>query len=296
MGKSIDKEKNIIDNGYEMRAEDLIVVRKNRKSAIFNKETSEFVTEHLYDEIILSDSGNHVVYIGDEMLGEITYSAIINNQGQALEFPNLVFEYYSGFNMFNRSIAKCKETDKKCIVDNNGNILSEQYDRISKIDNNYDFGVYYAANYYPLEEFGRGEKDRKILNFDGREIKLTIFDDGEHKEVKVLEFKDIDNIELYIRNFGPSLISLIPRMMFKEDEIYPRIIKAVNVFAKHHPMLKKVMISAIELLEKMVSYYRNNKEYNVQDLYPEKFHASTQIEVNDIKKKIKNLYQRLNLI
>ena len=258
MDKSIDKEKNIIDDGYKMRAEDLIVVRKNRKSAIFNKETSEFVTEHLYDKIILSDSGNHVAYIGDDMLGEITYSAIINNQGQALEFPNLVFEYYSGFNMFNRSIAKCKETDKKCIVDNNGNILSEQYDRISKIDNNYDFGVYYAANYYPLEEFGRGEKDRKILNFDGREIKLTFFDDGEHKEVKVLEFKDIDNIELYIRNFGPSLISLIPRMMFKEDEIYPRIIKAVNVFAKHHPMLKKVMISAIELLEKMVSYYRNS--------------------------------------
>ncbi len=296
MDKSIDKEKNIIDDGYEMRAEDLIVVKKNRKSAIFNKETSEFITEHLYDEIILSDSGNHVVY-NEDLFMDITYSAIVNNQGKITEFPNLIFGYSGGFNMFNRCIAKLKGTDLEYLVDNKGNLISNGYTRINRLSKKDDFGIYCAVNHYPLGN-GYKIKERKIINSDGKELKFTISNEGADNDIQAPELQDMNNIEFYVRNFGPNIILLIPKEMFKKIEIYPIIMMAVNTFAKLHPMLRKVMINTIELLERMVSIYTPVKSDNikVEFLQHKEIFAPTQIEANQITRKVREFYERLNLI
>lgn len=303
------KQDNAKSEIRETKVEDLIIAKKNNKYAIFNKEISEFLTEHLYDMIILSYSGNHIVcnydtFIdedGNECPNNITYSAIVDNQGHLTSFPTLEFGFNGAFNMFNVCPARFKETNKVHLVDANGNILSAGYDRIYRIDKQNDLGIYCGVYYYPPEEkrsFEDNIKSRAILNYNGKEIKFTISSEIYNNDVKVAELQDINNIESYIKSYGPNIIKLIPEDMFKEMAVYPRIISAVNKFAKSHQMLKNLLLITIELLENKANIYKPIKtsDIDTNSLFDEEFFSPNPIEKNYITKKIKDFCKRLNLI
>lgn len=302
------KQDNIQSQDMETRVEDLIIARKNKKYAIFNKYTSEFLTEHLYDHIILSPSGNHIgcnyeIIVeedGNECFGAISSYAIINNQGECRSFPTLDFGF-DEFNMYNISPARFKETHKMHLADVDGNILSAGYDSIRRVDKQNNLGLYYGIDYYPPEEnrtFEDNVKSKVILNYNGKGIKLTINTNINNRDVKVEEFKDISKIESYIISYGPNIIKLIPDEMFNIMAVYPRIISAVNKFAKSHQKLKNLLLITIELLENMANIYKPVKtsDIDTDSLFMEETFAHTQIEKKYIMKRVRDFYQKLNLI
>ena len=80
--------------------------------------------------------------------------------------------------------------------------------------------------------------------------------------------------------------------------IYPRIISAVNRFAKSHQMLKNLILITIELLENKANIYKPIKtsDIDTNSLFDEEFFSPNPIEKNYIMKRVRDFYQRLKLI
>lgn len=87
---------------FESNPNDLVVAEKNGKCAIYNKSKSVYLTPHIYDKILLSPYGFYIVYNAKDLIeegrvfskmGDVTYSAIIDNFGNVREVPNLIFAY-----------------------------------------------------------------------------------------------------------------------------------------------------------------------------------------------------------
>ena len=277
---------------------DLIISKKNGKCAIYDKEQSIYLTEHIYDGIIISSCGNHIVYKAKDLIadsgvrisgrGEIFYSAVVNNFGEVKEFPNLVLGYNGGFNN-NICPALNKTTNFVHLVDGNGDILTEGFQRIKPVDTECNLGLYYGINYGNNQDIQK----RVLLYQNGEQINLK-FDDinAPWGECKLFELSNLDKAVLNLKMYGANLIKLLPDNVFEIAENYAKIISAVNEHSiKTYGTSAEVLYACRELTKKLDTCKPQEPSEEVS--YPNNIVGNNKIEENYIRKQINILYNKL---
>lgn len=301
---------------FESNPKNLVVSEKNGKCAIYDKGQSIYLTPHIYDKIILSPFDYHIVYNAKDLIdegrvitkmGDVTYSAIVNNFGKVKEVPNLFFShnYNLPFNMFGTCPALNKEDDKYYLVDANGKLLSKGYDRIVAVDKwhssgEHDFGLYYGLEYEVNKQNNENFiKSRKVLYVDGKEICVALTDINDNWNCKVKDFEKVDTLLDYIKKFGPNIIAITPNSIFQKSENYPKILNAVCDFVD----ILAERIKCVDFLKyalKLLTEYANKfnpKTYTLkqEDFRGTKIYAKNKIEKNNLMQQICQLYAIIGL-
>lgn len=194
----------------ENNFEDLIVVG-DKKRGIFNKRTCQYVLNKEYDCVLLSKCGSHIVKNYklfdevDEKTGETyqrretVFNAIVDNDGNITEYKDLVF--FDEFNGF-VTVAYSKNTNKRHLINNKGELLSDGFDRIEYIN----CGLYYAfdlrenKNYDPnnFEQSTRWFiEGLKLVNKKGEVLPFTlVLPDVENPIYS--KIKEIDSFKSFV--------------------------------------------------------------------------------------------------
>jgi len=256
----------------ESLPQDLIVSSKNGKFGIFDTRQSFYLTQHIYDGVMLSDCGNHIVYKGKKIYNEkgehvstnITYSAIVDNCGNVKEFSDLEF----GFNgKFINGVCPAynKKTKKVHLVNNKGEILSEGFTRIAPVG--YDkniFGLYYGLVYNDKKD-KKGElklKERKLIFKNGEEIKVKFNDiNACFGDLYVKEFEDISVVREYIFKYGANILDLLPEKIFKVNDNYFKLLLSVSDNCFYNKDYAAQILYATKLLTAKAELYKPHKEF-----------------------------------
>ncbi|MBE5746237.1 MAG: helix-turn-helix transcriptional regulator [Clostridiales bacterium] len=297
----MEKSKN------ESNPQDLILSEKNGKYAIYDKKQSVYLTGHLYDAIMLSESGNHIVYNTKDVIvdgkvyknNKITYSAICNNFGNIKEFPNLEFGFNGGFGLFDVCPAFNKKTKKIHLVNNKGEVLSKGYIRIHQIgaESGINLGLYFGLKYNFVNEEVKVET-RDLLYLDGTNIDVNFEDINDNLSPKVKEFKNLDVVIDYIKKYGPNILMLTPNNIFKESENYYKIILAVNEYAKNSKYYRLMLNYAIGCLYEYAEALKPKAKIKLDKelIFPQEISVKNKVEKNVISKSISILYDKIGLI
>jgi len=291
----------------ESNPQDLILSEKNGKFALFDKKQSVYLTGHLYDHIIISESGNHIVYNTKDVIEDgkiyknnrISYSAICDNFGNIKEYPNLEFGFNGTFGLFDVCPAYSKKTKKVHLVNNSGEVLSKGYTRITKVgtESEINFGLYFGLKFkYENEELKVETRD--LIYLDGKNINVTFEDINDNLSPKVKEFRDINIVTEYLKKYGTDILTLTPNNIFKESENYPNIILSINEYAKgskHYRLMLGYTLNCLnEYAEalKPKAKFKTNKEL----IFPQEIYVKNMLEKNVIIKSLNILYDKLGLI
>ena len=218
---------------------DLVVAHKDGKCAIFNTANSEFLTKHEFDGIRLSNWGYHIVYKAKDLIdedgkvfknqGDITYSAVIDNNGKVKEFENLQFGYNGTF-IEDVCPAYNTKTKKVHLVNYKKGIISEGFARILPINQENSYGVYYGlvrnkkkGDCQPAYNFN------SLIYKDGTIIPLSLNKESEcWQECKSNELLDSKTLIQMVRKYGANILELTPIQSFENVKTYLDIIKVVN--------------------------------------------------------------------
>lgn len=290
------------------KAEDLVVCEKNDKKAIFDVKQSTFLTEHIFDNILLSNSGVHIgekyIYETDEdgdIIKNIYFCSVIDNDGKVKELPDINF-CGQNYNNYGTCPAINKNTKLTHLIDNKGNLLSKGFKIILPLDSENNFGIYFGKDYYPYEERYENHNisDCELLYYNGNGLDIG-FDNINDRNSKVSILSDINIAFNYIEKYGVNIIKLIPELIFENSNNYEMIIKAVASFYKNN--------SANEIYTAMKYVMNTLKDYaltykpkpktikNIDDLYfIAKESQINRLVCSSINKMIYELYKWINLI
>ena len=218
----------------------LVVAHKNGKCAIFNTENSEFLTKHEFDGIILSNWGYHIVYKAKDLIdeegkifknqGDITYSAVIDNNGKVKEFENLRFGYNGSF-IEDVCPAYNTKTKKVHLVNYKKGVISEGFSRILPIINPENcYGIYCGL----VRNKKKGDLEpaynlKSLIYKDGTIIPLSLNKESERwQDCKSNELLETKTLIQMVRKYGANILELAPIQSFKNVKTYLDIIKVVN--------------------------------------------------------------------
>lgn len=313
--KILCKEFNLSLDYFMLRAEresnpkDLIISEKNRKYAIYDSSQSIYLTQHIYDGIILSDYGHHIVYKAHDFVndeghvlqgrGDMYYSAIVDNQGNIKEFDDILFGYLYYPFYENVNPAELKSTGKIHLVTSEGKIISNGYKQIralSSKENN--LGLYFGLD-YPVIDDRAGEETKRVLIYkDGTEIELPLRDhnlSSYHKRYyKLDDLLSIEKCAEMIKAFGPNIIEIIPNEVFKNFQNYDTILHAVYHYSNNNGNNTKFIIVALSILSEIAD--RLNPSPSKEKLIPPDLEMiiTSRIEKNYILKQLHIFYEKFN--
>lgn len=233
-------ERCIADLKNARAEKDLVVAHKNGKCALFNTANSEFLTRHEFDGIKISNDKHHIVYKADDLIdergnvfknkGDITYSAVVDNNGKVKEFENLVFGKYGETFVDDVCPAYNTKTKKVHLINYVEGIISDGFDRIKPVSIKENYGLYFG-----LDKNKKGAKSGSNYNFkaliykDGSIVPLTLNNDSESwQNCKIDKLADTKNLVQMIGKFGANILELTPVKAFDNLETYLEVIKAVN--------------------------------------------------------------------
>lgn len=257
--------------------EDLIVVGEN-KFAIFNKVTCKYLTKKIYDSILLSPSGNHILTKIKKNKESIDYICYIFNENQILQCPNLIFkdEFIK-----NTAIAFSKDSQKKHLVNNKGIILSNGFDFIEHIA-----GTLYQAQTYSQDK--KRIENINILNNNGEILPLTFDDFKTEINPTLNEIQTFEDLLTHIDKYGIEITHISNFRPKSMTEILLLFNTSINYIKKNNLDLHNLFY--------LVSAYKNvihYKNFNI-DIPKENFDFDlsffkiNRIELNNIKKYIIN--------
>lgn len=290
----------------ESNPQDLMCVEKNGKVALFDKKQSVYLTAHLYDNILISESGNHIVYKTKDIVEDgkvyknrrISYSAVCDNFGNIKEYPNLEFGFNGAFGLYNVCPACNKKTKKVHLVNSNGEVLSRGYTRIQQIENlEMNFGLYFGLKFNFINEELKVET-KDLLYLDGNVIDVTFEDINDNLSSKVVEYKDIDIVIDHIKKYGPNIIALSPNNIFKESENYPKIISAVNEHAKNSKFYISMLGYTLNCLHEYADALKPKAKTKLDKelIFPKEFYVKNMLAKNAINKSLNILFDTIGLI
>lgn len=256
--------------------EDLIIVGKE-KFAIFNKTKCKYLTKKVYDSILLSPSGNHILTkIKKSKHSDIDYICYIYNNKQILKYPNLIFkECFIG----NTSIAFVKDLQKKCLVNNHGEIISKGFDYIEHLIGK----LYYG---YTLTETKNRINNINIININGEILPLTFNNIDSVLTLYANELQTLEDLVKNIDKYGVEITHISKFRPMSTSELLIIINKSIEY-------IKNNNTDITELLYLIGAYKHivNNKNFKI-DIPKENFDIDlsfskiNRIELNNIKKHI----------
>lgn len=257
--------------------EDLIVVGKE-KLAIFNKTTCEFITDKIYDQILLSPSGNHILM---EIQKEDTLNqlySIMDNSYRITKYPNLIFK-----NQFigSSAIAFEKNLEKTYLVNNNGEIISEGFDYIEHLVGNLYQTHALSANKRKIEKVS-------IINTNGESLPFTFSNIDTQLTLYANELQTLEDLIKNIEKYGVEVTHISNFIPISTTElliIINSVINNINTKNKN-PLDIFYLVSAYK---NVINY----KTFNI-DLPKSSFNIDlsfsniNKIELNNIKKEFIN--------
>ena len=230
------------DEKLESKYENLTQVEKNNKTGLFDVRQSKFLVPPIYDRILKSKYGYHIVATlkkpidvqdyfkyteNNGLIDNTLFSPIenikstdvIDNDGNLKEFPNLILGLCHEFDRHNKCIAYNKHDHLYYLVNENGKKRSEGYDEIDIVAPYFQERLYYAV------------KDNKhcILDKDGQVLPIKIQRNGFAKYTLQQKLSD-EEIYQYIKNYGASMILLLLGNSRDNRAVYPIIINAMLEF------------------------------------------------------------------
>lgn len=277
----------------ESKSKDLIVKENNGKHAIFDKQQKIYLTPPIYDGVLLSDFGLHVVYnLGAKHKTGIRYSAVVNNFGHIKTFEDVIFGVSCGF-YGDACPAFCKKTNLVHLVDKRGEILSKGFSEMFPVDSNVNFGIYYGGSYKKWQkDKTKGFALVEIINYDGFVLNLTVVKDDNNAFV-CKEFKSIDVVCKYINRYGPKILPLVGEDVYKRADNYFKILNLTNNYLVTNFGESTNILYAINILEKNVYLCKNKTNQNFDFT---KIVAKTDIQKDIISQQIKNFVEKINKI
>lgn len=312
----------VTDESEASDFDDLIIVGGSRK-AIYDNYRCVYLTPKIFDFILLSECGYHIGIIKDEDkvvvgrsrtlddLGEICYSAVIDNYGNINSYENIRFGYTTaevitgGHNRFYEGVTVAKDTSDGLIylVNYKGEKLSDGY---GIIDNGIGGGLYMALNYF-VDGNGKKYLARKVLlDSAGIEIYDLDFDQKEYYGEDEDDFKlvmsklsDIDVLVEKIEKYGAGLVEVAPSNIFFISENYCRIMEAVMKFEINHNKKRGSQFAVImDYLENCIEEYspkKNMKSFGMP--IPKRyFHTGNLLEdinLNHLKSRLEEMLRVL---
>ena len=233
--------------------QDLTMVGNNGKYGIFDKKQCKYLAPTIYNHILLSQSGYHIVCkwkkpmtlieyakLADETneqtttlgttIKNIDYTAIVDNSSNFTEIPNLILGLNNGFSRENRCIAYNKSDKKFYLVDEKGNFKSKGYDDLDILNFDLVHMCYKAMSINGLQ------KNYTIIDKDGNtlDIKLKLSSDMRRISLDDSQYEN-GNIFKYLREYGMCIMRLIDNSFFSDKINYPYIVDAVNDYCTNHP-------------------------------------------------------------
>lgn len=291
---------------------DLIISSNVGKFAIFDKAQNIYLTHHIYDGILLSNCGNHIVYKTQQFIDnkkresrnvKITYSAIVDNLGNVKEFADLEFGFNGSF-VSGVSPAYSKASAKVYLVNNKGELLSRGFSRIQPVDVEANFGLYYGLAWEKKESEDKRLSERKLIYKTGETVELN-FDDINVPvlDLRIAKLKNLDIVVDAIKKFGANILQFVPDELFQNGENYPRILTAVHEHALNDCYASQLMYASNILLRKADLFIPVKEKvfgkmvqenFMTQNFaFPFKFGQINSIEENLIKSQIQKLYKKL---
>lgn len=286
----------------ESNSQDLVITRKNNKEAIFNTKHSYYLTPHIYQHICLSNYGYHLVFNRNAQ-GHITYSAMVDNFGNVTEFEGMALGNNGSFDKFGNIVAYSKKLNGVVLMNFKGQILSNPYNRIQrinaiqKIPEEVDYGLYFA-----LKTNDSGNLFVKdILDVNGKIIDLKLYQ-NDHFKYEIEEFNNIDKLLGSIDNYGIGMIYFIPNKMFENEEIYLKLLDygydKIQTCTEEN-CIKSCMAILFEIIELLTT---KKEIYEIKLEHKEKFKEilssldnkiSNKIALNNFKRKLEGLLNEL---
>lgn len=308
----------INQKGEKSNPQDLIVVERKGKVALFDSRQSLYLTPFIYDKILVSQTEPHVVLkCGKELnknkneifSGKILYSAIVDNFGTLNEIPDIEFSFNSLF-IDGVSVAKNKKDNLCYLVDANGKLLSKGYKNIQHFGGiNKNYGLYLACDVNYDNSNIRKVSNLQLIYKDGSEIPLNIestedYANGE-KLWRTYICKDLNTIEKVTENiekYGLMIALLAPASIYENNENYFKIIESYNNFSiKEYEKTQNLqyLLSGFEYLIDTLNKYSDYSDIKihkqkVDETFVEKKYFFS--KYNNITKKVEELYKKIDLI
>lgn len=210
----------MFEETYYRNLSNMVIAHKGGKFAIFNSSTSEFLTPHKYDRIILSESGYHVGCICAKMdTSVIVCSEVISSEGEITSFEDLIIGYRNGFTKFGVAIAYRPSTGGSLLVDHKGNPLTKEYKVISSMSCCEELPPYYLAKIDIENEI------YEYYNARGELIEA--------------EFETFVQMIKLLEKTGPCILNNAPYDFFFISDNFIKILNAVNDYVEESLTLPK---------------------------------------------------------
>lgn len=285
----------------ESNSQDLVITKKYNKYAIFDTKRSCYLTPHIYQHICLSNYGYHLVFNRNAQ-GHITFSAMVDNFGNVTEFEGMALGNNGTFDKFGNIVAYSKKLNGVVLMNFKGDILSNPYNRIQKINiiqhtkEDCDYGLYLGLSVNDKNEL----YVKDLLNVNGKIIDFKL-SQNDFFEYEIKEFNDINKLFEAVDSFGIGMIYFIPEKMFENKEIYLKLFDY-----SYNQVLFSTKENCIDCLSKFCEIIKllinKQKTYKIKLKYNTKIieilssldnKIENKITLNYIKKELEELLNRL---
>lgn len=276
------------------------------KFALYDRKTGTQITDFEYDRIIsnygekhivlkcenhVDDKGNHVAGVGN-----ITFSAIADSDGNINEVPGYVLGIRGGFNA-GVCIAYEKKSKKFVLMNDSGKALSSPYPKLKPVNHENIFGLYNNIDF---------NQDGKLKKVD------VIFENGSPVEFKPVEinyqtdyrkflqvfrFPEIDTLKKAtdaVKKYGANIIEFLPNSIFEIRANYLDLMYAVNDYVEKKNRNVSEMLYAIGLLTNILTEFSPEKMTLPEIKLPKKIAGDTEYLQNRIKEYITQFYNVLS--
>lgn len=276
------------------------------KFALYDRKTGTKITDFEYDRIIsnygekhivlkcenhIDENGNHIAGVGN-----ITYSAIADSDGNLKEITGYILGVRGGFNA-GVCIAYDKKTKKFVLMNDSGKVLSSSYPKLKPVNQENIYGLYNNI------EFTQDGKLKKvdIISENGSPVEFKPveinYQSDYRKFLQVFRFPEIDTLKKAtdaIKKYGANIIEFLPNSIFETRANYLDLMYAVNDYVEKKNRNVSEMLYAIGLLTNILTEFSPEKIILPDLKLPKKIAGGTEYLQNRIKEYITQFYNVLS--
>ncbi len=229
-------------NMRECITDNLVSVKNSRgKYAIFDKEQGAFLTQYLYDYLMISPCGKHVAFKENDVDDhDRTKRITINNRGEITQYP--------GYQLVLRGCSfeygVCPATnlinDKEYLIDASGEVLSDGYEYISSWINVPTVDEPIGCELFRGTKSGSA-KTSVILSKNGKVVEFAYQPNTYTKEETYTGFMprkfimpDINTISkavAAIKKYGQMIVTFLPEEVLSVEGNYRTLVDELYSYA-----------------------------------------------------------------
>ena len=253
--RTVCKEFNVSLDYFAMEnresdTNNLIVVRRNGKCALFDSGQSAYLTQFLYDMILITPLNKHILTRWGKD-NSIIYSAFVDNKGEITEINNFIFGHRGILTIADTIMAYNMKNKKGYIINSKGKKLSSGYKNIIPTDRSSIITMYFAT-----------DEDDKIYLLDmyGQKTNYKVSKDY------MISINTLDEVADFISNYGD--IKYLGHLFYDRLPFYRIAIESfIKFITKYQSKIsKRILFETIKnFIEELTSFANGVKINNVPE-------------------------------